>query len=287
MPYLPDPDNDWDNTMTRLSTFTCKGHDGIELSGAEAGDPGGEPIVLLHGYSDSWRSYLPLMRELPPTLRLVALSLRGHGDSAKPEGPYGTEPMARDVAAAMDQLDIARATVVGHSMGSLVAQRFAQEHARRVNRLVLIGAFVTLKGNPDGEAMWRDALAGLADPVDPAFVRAFQESSLARPVPADFFAGVIDESLKLPARVWRAAFDPLRHEDRSALLGRIAAETTLIWGDRDGFCTRAEQDQLARSIPRTRLLVYEGTGHAPHWEEPARAAADIAAAIGAPRRAAA
>lgn len=273
--------------MTRLSTFTCKGHDGIELSGAEAGDPGGEPIVLLHGYSDSWRSYLPLMRELPPTLRLVALSLRGHGDSAKPEGPYGTEPMARDVAAAMDQLGIARATAVGHSMGSLVAQRFAQEHAQRVNRLVLIGAFVTLKGNPDGEAMWRDALAGLADPVDPAFVRAFQESSLARPVPADFFAGVIDESLKLPARVWRAAFDPLRHEDRSALLGRIAAGTTLIWGDRDGFCTRAEQDRLARSIPRARLLVYEGTGHAPHWEEPARAAADIAAAIGAPRRAAA
>jgi pimeloyl-ACP methyl ester carboxylesterase len=273
--------------MDTLFKFTCKGHDGIVLSGARAGDPEGEPVVLLHGYSDSWQSYVPLIRALPHSLHLVALSLRGHGDSAKPESPYGTEPMARDVAAAMDQLGIARATVVGHSMGSLVAQRFAQEHAQRVNRLVLIGAFVTLKGNPGGEAMWRDALAGLVDPVDPAFVRAFQESSLARPVPADFLAGAIDESLKLPARVWRAAFDPLRHEDRSALLGRIAAETTVIWGDRDGFCTRTEQDRLARSIPRTRLLVYEGTGHAPHWEEPARAAADIAAAIGTPRRAAA
>lgn len=265
--------------MDGHSTFTCKGHDGIVLSGARAGDPDGEPVVLLHGYSDSWRSYLPLMRELPGSLCLVTLSLRGHGDSAKPEGPYGTGPMARDVVAAMEQLGIARATIVGHSMGSLVAQRLAQEYADRVSHLVLIGAFVTLKGNPAADALWRDAVSGLTDPVDPAFARAFQESSLARPVPADFLEGVIDESLKLPARVWRAALDAVRQEDRSALLARIAAETTVIWGDHDGFCDRAEQNRLVRSIPNARLVVHAGIGHSPHWEDPVRAAADIAAAI--------
>jgi pimeloyl-ACP methyl ester carboxylesterase len=273
--------------MDSLSTFTCRGHDGIVLSGARAGDPDGKPVVLLHGYSDSWRSFLPLMRELPLSLRLIAISLRGHGDSAKPEGPYGTGPMSRDVVAAMDQLGIARAVLVGHSMGSLVAQRLAQDYADRVSRLVLIGAFATLKDNPEVDTLWRDALAGLTDPVDPSFARAFQQSSLNRPVPADFLAGVIDESLKLPARVWRAALDAVRHEDRSALLGRIAVETTIIWGDHDGFCHRTEQDRLTRSIPAARLVVHEGTGHAPHWEEPARAAADIAAAIGTIRQAAA
>lgn len=273
--------------MITPTEFTCKGHDGIVLSGAQIGDPGGEPVVLLHGYSDSWRSYLPLMHALPRTLRPIALSLRGHGDSAKPEGPYGTGPMARDVVAAMDQLGIAHATIVGHSMGSLVAQRLAQEHAARVNRLVLIGAFATLKGNPEADALWRDAVSGLTDPVDPAFVRAFQESSLARPVPADFLAGVIDESLKLPAAIWRAAIDEVRREDRSALLGRIAAPTTIIWGDRDGFSFCTEQDRLARSIQRARLLVYQGTGHAPHWEEPARAARDIVAAMDAAQQTAA
>ena len=273
--------------MDNLSTFTLKGHDGIALSGARAGDPNGVPVVLLHGYSDSWRSYLPLMRELPRTFCLTALSLRGHGDSAKPEGPYGTEPMARDVVAAMDQLGIARAVVVGHSMGSLVAQRVAQEYADRVIHLVLIGAFATLRDNPEVETLWRDAVAGLTDPVDPAFARSFQESSIHRPVPADFLAGVIDESLRLPARVWRAALDTVRHEDRSSLLSLIGVETTIIWGDQDGFCGRAEQDRLTRSIPRARLIVHEGTGHAPHWEEPGRAAADIAAAIGTTRQAAA
>lgn len=273
--------------MDNLSRFVCKSHDGIALSGARAGDPAGAPVMLIHGYSDSWTSYLPLMRELPRSLNLIALSMRGHGDSAKPDGPYGTGPMARDVTAAMDQLGIARATVVGHSMGSLVAQRLAQEHADRASRLVLIGAFATLKGNFAADVLWRDAVSRLVNPVDPAFARGFQESSIARPVPLDFLDGVIDESLKLPAEIWRAALDAVRLEDRSALLGDIAAETTIIWGDLDGFCRRAEQDRLARSIPNARLLVYEGTGHAPHWEEPARAAADIVAAMDAPRRAAA
>lgn len=273
--------------MDELSRFVCRGHDGIALSGARAGDPAGAPVVLIHGYSDSWPAYLPLMRELPRSLNLVAISLRGHGDSAKPEGPYGTGPMVLDVLAAMDQLGIARATIVGHSMGSLVAQRLAQEHAERVSRLVLIGAFATLKGNPDVDVLWRDAVSSLTDPVDPTFVRGFQESSIARPVPVDFLDGVVDESLKLPARIWRAVLAAIRMEDRSALLRNIAAETTIIWGDRDGFCSRTEQDRLARSIPNARLLVYEGTGHTPHWEEPARTAADIVAAIHATRRAAA
>ena len=273
--------------MDGLAEFTCQGHGDTLLSAARTGNPDGEAVVLLHGYSDSWRSYLPLMRELPRSLDLIALSLRGHGDSGRPEGPYGTGPMARDVVAAMDRLGIARATVVGHSMGSLVAQRLAQDHPDRVNRLVLIGAFATLAGNPEVDMLWRDAVSGLTDPVDPVFVRSFQQSSLARPVPADFLAGVVEESLKLPARVWRAALDAIRREDRTALLGRIEAETTIVWGDRDGFSRRAEQERLARSIPRARLIVHQGTGHSPHWEDPARTAADIAAAIGAARQAAA
>lgn len=287
MPYLRGPPSDGDTDDGRTCRIHLPGPWRHLAVAARTGNPDGEAVVLLHGYSDSWRSYLPLMRELPRSLDLIALSLRGHGDSGRPEGPYGTEPMARDVVAAMDRLGIARATVVGHSMGSLVAQRLAQDHPDRVNRLVLIGAFATLAGNPEVDMLWRDAVSGLTDPVDPVFVRSFQQSSLARPVPADFLAGVVEESLKLPARVWRAALDAIRREDRTALLGRIEAETTIVWGDRDGFSRRAEQERLARSIPRARLIVHQGTGHSPHWEDPARTAADIAAAIGAARQAAA
>jgi non-heme chloroperoxidase len=265
--------------MIALSEFSCPVDDGVVLHGAQSRGGGGEPLVLLHGYSDSWRSYLPLMRELPSSMRLVALSQRGHGDSSKPTTAYGTEVMARDLARVMDHLGIARAVVVGHSMGSLVAQRFAQDHADRVSRLVLIGAFASLKGNPGAEALWRDAISTMTDPVPPAFARDFQSSCLARPVPEEFLSEVVAESLKLPAHVWRNALEAVMNEDRSHLLGRIVAPTTIIWGDRDAFCGKAEQERLARSIPGARLLVYEGTGHAPHWEEPARAAADLVATV--------
>lgn len=265
--------------MMALSEFSCPVDDGVVLHGAQSRGGGGEPLVLLHGYSDSWRSYLPLMRELPSSMRLVALSQRGHGDSSKPTAAYGTEVMARDLARVMDHLGIARAVVVGHSMGSLVAQRFAQDHADRVSRLVLIGAFASLKGNPGAEALWRDAISTMTDPVPPAFARDFQSSCLARPVPEEFLSEVVAESLKLPAHVWRNALEAVMNEDRSHLLGRIVAPTTIIWGDRDAFCGKAEQERLARSIPGARLLVYEGTGHAPHWEEPARAAADLVATV--------
>jgi non-heme chloroperoxidase len=166
--------------MIALSEFSCPVDDGVVLHGAQSRGGGGEPLVLLHGYSDSWRSYLPLMRELPSSMRLVALSQRGHGDSSKPTAAYGTEVMARDLARVMDHLGIARAVVVGHSMGSLVAQRFAQDHADRVSRLVLIGAFASLKGNPGAEALWRDAISTMTDPVPPAFARDFQSSCRCR-----------------------------------------------------------------------------------------------------------
>ena len=61
----------------------------------------------------------------------------------------------------------------------------------------------------------------------------------------------------------------------TAALGAIAAPTLLVWGDQDTFVTRAEQDRLLSRFPGSRLLVYEGTGHAIHWEEPERFAADL------------
>ena len=53
----------------------------------------------------------------------------------------------------------------------------------------------------------------------------------------------------------------------------------MIWGDQDVFCSRANQDALVEGIPDVRLVVYEGTGHAVHWEEPERFAADVTAFV--------
>lgn len=266
--------------MRSLNTGMMSVGNGITLSYAAQGDPRTPAIVLLHGYSDSWPSYRPLMAALSEGYRVVALSLRGHGESSKPTFGYGTSMFAADVIVAMNELGIGEATIVGHSMGSLIAARVAIMYPERVTRLVLVGAFATLKGNPAVEALWREEVAHLGDPVDPAFVRAFQLASLAGSVDVRFIDGAVAESLRLPATIWRGVLRSLLDEDHTNRLQEIKAPTLIIWGDRDALGDRAEQDRLARDIPDTRLVVHTGVGHAPHWENPGRVAADIAAFLG-------
>jgi pimeloyl-ACP methyl ester carboxylesterase len=139
-----------------------------------------------------------------------------------------------------------------------------------------MASFTTLRGNPQ-LAELSDAVSSLTDPVDPGFVREFQMSTLAQPVPRVFFDTVVRESLKLPARVWRAVLRGLLDADFSRDLGRIKAPTLIVWGDQDTLFLRGEQEALAAAIPGSRLSVYPGAGHALHWENPRRFAADLTA----------
>lgn len=251
--------------------------DGLDLPWAECGDATGLPVVLLHGYTDSWRSFEPVLPHFPASIRAILPTQRGHGDAGRPEVGYRLQDFAGDLAALLDALGIGTAVIVGHSMGSAVAQRFALDHAERVAGLVLAGSFATARGNPGVEELWADTVAGLSDPVDPSFVRAFQVETLARPVPEPLLDMVVAESLKVPARVWRAALAGLMEADHSAELRRIDRPTLVVWGDRDGFFPRADQNALLEALPRAQLLVYEGAGHGLHWEEPERFARNVAA----------
>jgi pimeloyl-ACP methyl ester carboxylesterase len=87
---------------------------------------------------------------------------------------------------------------------------------------------------------------------------------------------VVGESLRVPAYVWKAAFAGFLEDDFASEIGRIRVPTWIVWGDRDNFCPRADQDHLLATIPGARLSVYEGLGHALHWEEPKRFALELA-----------
>jgi non-heme chloroperoxidase len=120
----------------------------------------------------------------------------------------------------------------------------------------------------------------LTDPVDPELVREFQSSTLAQPVPPELFDMAVSESLKVPAAVWRATFAAfLDTADFSRELGTIQTPTLLLWGERDSYASRADQDVLRTTIDGARLTVYPDTGHALHWEEPERFARDLIAFV--------
>jgi pimeloyl-ACP methyl ester carboxylesterase len=241
----------------------------------EQGDPAGIPVILLHGYTDSRRSWERILPMLPNSLRVFALTQRGHGESDKPASGYAPADFAGDVIQFMDLVGLKRAVLVGHSMGSVVARRIALDQPERIRGLVLEAAFATLKGSPIMEGFWSQTIAPLEAPVPRQFVVEFQQSTLARPVPDWFFELVVGESRKAPIQVWKGVIDQMRQTDFLAETTQIKAPTLILWGDQDSFAPLAEQQLLQSTIPGSRLVIYTGTGHGMHWEEPERFVSDL------------
>jgi len=252
---------------------------GVRLPYAEHGDPDGIPVVLLHGISDSHRSWEPILAQLPEGIRAFALTQRGHGDASVP-GSYHVDDLAADVACFIDALGLESAVVGGHSMGSIVAQRVAIEYPNYVDALVVMG----------GAASWArvdlddlyDAVDAMTDPVDPGFIREFQVSTLATAVPDEYLEMVCDESAKLRAETWRRLAVGTMRRTFEDQLRKIGVPTLLAWGDHD-FIPRSEQDAMLEAIPGARLTVYEGSGHAFHWERPEEFARDLSAFVASVR----
>ncbi len=248
---------------------------GVSLSYLVQGNRNGEPVIFIHGYTDSHRSFDLNLQRFPRSFRTYALDLRGHGASDKPACCYEQADFAADVVAFMDALDLERASVVGHSMGSFVAHRVAVDHPDRVDKLVLIGSAPSLTGNAVA-LDFKAAVDTLVDPIDPEFVLAFQSSTFFRPIPEEFLATAVAESLKVPATVWHQALDGLLADDHSTALSGIEAPTLILFRERDVFFTALDQAALDAAIPNSTLVTYPDTGHGTHVELPGPVTRDIA-----------
>ena len=184
-----------------------------------------------------------MLPHLPDDIRAVAVSMRGHGDAPKPESDYTIEELAGDVIALMEELDLGPAVLVGHSMGTMVAERIAIEVPERVLGLVLAGAFGQPQRNSPGLLELRDEFG--------------------------------DETQKVPAHVWRGIFSAFPEVDYAAELAALAPPALIVQGERDEMIPPEERNVLLGILPSARLIVYEGAGHALHWEQPERFVADV------------
>jgi non-heme chloroperoxidase len=261
------------NSLLRRQSIRLPG--GVRLTYAEQGPRGGTTLLLLHGITDSWRSFEPLLPWLPTDWHVIALSQRGHGDSDHGPLSYRTQDFAADAAALLTQLALAPAIVVGHSMGAANAMQLAGDRPELVRAVVGIGAFAQFADKAELAAFHASAIAPLGDVVPRALAQAFQQDTIAGPVAPGLLETMVDECLKAPAAVWRAAFAGLFADSFVAALPRIAAPVLLAWGDADAFVPRSDQDRLLQALRQAQLSVYRGTGHAVHWEQPERVAADL------------
>lgn len=264
--------------------------DNLTLEYASQGRHGGAAtLLLLHGITDSWRSFEGVMPHLPADWHVIALTQRGHGgsgkptradgDSGEPRPAYRTRDFAADAAALVRALHLPPLVVVGHSMGAANAMRFAIDHPMLVRGVVAAGAFASFGDKPELAAFVREQIAPLVDPIPRELAQAFQQDTIARPVAPGLLDGLldtaVDESLRVPAHVWREAFEQLLTDDFRAGLSRITMPVLLVQGAADVFVPEADTQRLLRELPHARASVWAGAGHAMHWEEPARFADEI------------
>ena len=245
---------------------------GVRLPFLEQGDPSGAAVLLLHPWGESLRCFDRLVALLPPSLHVLAMDQRGHGDADKPAGGYALDSFAADVVAFMDTVGLTSAVLAGSSSGGYVAQQVAVDNPDRVAGLVLVGAPRSLHGRP----AFVEEVERLTDPVDPTWVR---ESLTWFPrfhdVPDWFLEDRVQDGLRVPAHAWRSTLTGLTTAPAPTETGTITAPTLIIWGDRDDLLPEEDQRALAAAIPGSRLVVYENTGHLVLWEQPAAVAADL------------
>ncbi len=263
-----------------MRSITLNGH---EIAYRDQGR--GDTVLLVHGMAGSSRTWRDVVPSLAEHHRVLAPDLVGHGRSEKPPGDYSLGAFANLLRDLLDALGIDQVTIVGQSLGGGIAMQFAYQFPDRVDRLVLVSS-----GGLGREVSW--ILRLLAAPgaevalpvVAPWFVR---EPGMAvsrwlrdhgvRVAPLaemwDAYASLTDaENRAAFLRTLRAVVDPggqsVDASDRLHLAAGLP--TLIIWGDADAIIPVEHGREAHAALPGSRLEIFEGVGHFPQTEEPAR-----------------
>jgi pimeloyl-ACP methyl ester carboxylesterase len=246
--------------------------DGVSFAYVPMGDPAGQAVVLIHGYTDSARDWVPLVPYLSTRFRLLLVDLRGHGRSDKPECCYTRWDFAYDVKLLLDALGVERADLVGHSLGSLIVQSFAENWPERTRRVVLISSSGGPRaGSPPRKPAYDYAsqIRQLREPLDPDSPFMVEWWASPTPVDEDFIRRERRDSAAVPLRVWLAVLDQgLVYEDLQRTLPRLKAPALLIWGSKDPIIEEEARQTLREALPQAQVKVFPGLGHNPIWEDP-------------------
>jgi pimeloyl-ACP methyl ester carboxylesterase len=248
---------------------------GVTLAFVELGNPKGEPLLLLHGYTDSSRTW-SLVAPYLGKYRLLMPDQRGHGASDSPDCCYSQMQYAHDAKLFLDAMRVEQAHVVGHSMGSMVAIAMAAEYPERVNSIGLIGS-TALAPVKRGDWLY-DSIDGLEWPLDPKadFMREWHPANQPTPVDPVFAEAVRAEYMTIPRHVWRGVMRELAAVPVARHAEDIEVPVLILSGGKDPIFTAEHHAALLKAFPQAEAEVYANLGHNPNWERPADIARRIA-----------
>jgi pimeloyl-ACP methyl ester carboxylesterase len=252
---------------------------GGDLQVREDGPRGKPNIVLLHGFACSigwWRDMIPALAR---DHHVITFDLLGHGGSEKPKDGYGMEEQARRVSAALDRLGVRRATIIGHSMGGMVAAALTELRRPLVASLVLLD---TASGKDDSTLPFTARLGfvpvlgeAIRRVVPDAMIRTGLEQAFADgfDVP-DRFVDDVRDMTYTSYDDSRAASEDYRDERSVAERladAKVPVPLLVIFGSQDDIA-KPESAADYKVVPGARIVLMDGAGHSPHVEKPAATA---------------
>jgi pimeloyl-ACP methyl ester carboxylesterase len=271
---------------------------GVTLNVCVAGPPDAPPVILLHGFPESYRTWRHQIADLSRDRRVIAPDQRGFGGSDKPEGveAYETGTIVKDVLAVADALDIEGFTLVGHDWGGAVAWAAALAHPFRVERLALVNA-------PHPLVFQKSVIDDEAQRAASQYIRAFRSPLMEAGIRAMGLGTFFDKSFGSHADLSKVAPEERQHylddwgqegaltamlnwyraakvevpatgEEAKAPLWthlpfpHVTQPTLVVWGLKDTALLPVQLEGLHGLVDDLRLVTSPTAGHFVTWEEP-------------------
>jgi 3-oxoadipate enol-lactonase len=240
---------------------------GLVIHTLDQGRRDGPPLVFINSLGTDFRIWNEVAEILAPNFRIIAYDKRGHGLSESGPDKNDIADHAGDLAALLDSVGVERATIVGLSIGGMIAQEFYRKRPERVSALVLCDTAAKI----GTEEVWDQRIAQ----VERGGIEAIADSVLERWFTAHFrttrspeLTGMRAMLTRTPRQGYLAACGALKRADLRQYAERIQAPTLCLVGDEDGSTPVALVRETSALIPGSRFEIIEGAGHLPNVEKP-------------------
>jgi len=249
---------------------------GLRLHYLDWGNAGAPPVVCVHGYTSSAQAFNAPARHFQDRFHVIAPDVRGHGKSAWcPAGEYQYRDQVSDLSELVDQLGLARFTLIGTSMGGIIAMAYAGEHPERLLRLIIndIGPDMeegtqritqTVGSRPDEFTTLDEAMAYRRQAMPVMASRSAEDQR-------ELALGALRQR---PDGRWVWKMDPAYIEQRMQhgapprpalwpVLQRLPCPTLVVWGTESDVLSEAQARRMVEVLPCGELVAVPGVGHAP------------------------
>jgi 3-oxoadipate enol-lactonase len=229
------------------------------------GDPASPPLLMLHSLGTNTHVWDFQTEVLAARYRVIRPDLRGHGLTTVTPGPYTLEQMARDVIALLDALNVAKAHVVGLSIGGMIAQVLAHQAPDRVGGLILCDTAMAVPP--------ADAWLGRAAAVRAGGMTAVADGVMSRWVTPSFLGtptamGLRAMLLRCDPEGYAGGCEALAAADLAAQTATLRLPALVVVGDQDQATPMTSAQALAAAIPGAALTVIADAAHIAPMQQP-------------------